>query len=113
MCVKHFVTRVAKQSTMTGLSERETLFKSLPYALEAIDVTFQKANRPTGNMQEEKGVLLGKAQALWVQGRSCSSSEWNSIRSQSTLLWFGVGYQHHVSPISAACRDIKEERRRL
>ncbi len=57
--LKHFVTRVAKQSTMTALGECETLLKTFLHAADAIDVTFQEANRPTANMQEGKLFLSG------------------------------------------------------
>ncbi len=59
-CVQHFVTRVTQKSTMTVLHENGTLFKTFFHALEAVVVTFQKSNRPSGNMQEAKIYFSGK-----------------------------------------------------
>ena len=46
--------------SMSALRSNKTQFKYFPYALEAIDVTFQEANRPSGNMQEGKKYFSGK-----------------------------------------------------
>ena len=40
--------------SMSTLRSNKTQFKYFSYALEAIDLTFQEANRPTGNMKEGK-----------------------------------------------------------
>lgn len=45
---------------MKYMHETGKLFKHHPYALEALDVTFQQANRPGGNMQEGK-IIFWKA----------------------------------------------------
>ena len=50
MCVQDFVALVSKQSTPTYLNEQRKMFNNIPIAIKAIDVTFQEANLPTGNM---------------------------------------------------------------
>ena len=45
---------------MSELQENSKLFKNFPFCLEAVDVTFQQANRPSGNMQEGKVYFSGK-----------------------------------------------------
>lgn len=67
MCVlssrvdKLFVHDVANKYTMDHLQEDNQTFKSCAFAVEAIDVTFQQANRPSGSMQEKKVYFSGKA----------------------------------------------------
>lgn len=57
---KLFVQDVADNYTMKHLQEKKTTFKSSEFSVEAIDVTFQQANRPSGNMQEGKLYFSGK-----------------------------------------------------
>ena len=53
-CVERFVTEYDNYFSMAKISERKELFKNFPFCLEAIDVTLQQANRPSGNMKEGK-----------------------------------------------------------
>lgn len=46
--------------TMEYLYAGAITFCNFPLALEAVEVTFQKANRPSGNMQEVKRNFSGK-----------------------------------------------------
>ena len=59
-CIERFVTKYDEQFSMGVLNERGKLFKNFPFCLEAVDVTFQQANRPSGNMQEGKLYFSGK-----------------------------------------------------
>eukprot|EP00171_Calliarthron_tuberculosum_P021722 IDg21722t1 len=59
-CVERFVSRIAKTVTMEYCINNRHMFKNFLYALEAVDVTFQQANRPCGNMQEGKVYFSGK-----------------------------------------------------
>jgi len=59
-CAVRFVKKYDEKMGMAFLNEKKTLFKSHQYALEAIDVTFQQSNRPSGNMQEGKNYFSGK-----------------------------------------------------
>lgn len=61
-----FVEHVAELNPMTELVDQKTFFKHFDFAIEAIDVTFQQANRPSGNMQEEQKVLQWEASSLWI-----------------------------------------------
>ena len=55
-----FVKKADHMYNMSTLRSNKAQFKYFPYALEAIDVTFQEANRPSGNMQEGKKYFSGK-----------------------------------------------------
>jgi len=55
-----FVKDVAELNPMAELIEQKTRFKNFDFAIEAVDVTFQQANRPSGNMQEGKKYFSGK-----------------------------------------------------
>ena len=57
--VERLVTKYARMCTMVYLRDQRSLFKNFPYALEAVDVTFQQANRPPGNMEEVKSYFSG------------------------------------------------------
>ncbi len=83
--VKRFVKKYDQKMTMQYLNEKGQLFKNHPYALEAIDVTFQQSNRPSGNMQEGKNFFLRQARTLWIQSRGCCSSEWLRYCSQCAI----------------------------
>eukprot|EP00171_Calliarthron_tuberculosum_P002382 IDg2382t1 len=50
--VKILVTRFVKGCDMEYLIDENECFKNFPYALEAVDITFQQTNHPSGNMQE-------------------------------------------------------------
>ncbi len=112
MCVKHFVMCVAKLSTMTAPGECETLFKSFPYALEAIDVTFQEANRPTGNMQEGKVYFSGKHKLYRYKVQVAVRP--NGLASAFSRHYPGSisDIKNYVSPHYAASKNNGEERRR-
>ncbi len=58
--VERFVKKYDQKMTMQCLNEKGQLFKDHPYAIEAIAVTFQQSNRPSGNMQEGKNFFSGK-----------------------------------------------------
>ncbi len=60
LSVERFVKKYDQKMTMQYLNEKGQLFINHPYALEAIDVTFQQSNRPSGNMQEGKNFFSGK-----------------------------------------------------
>ena len=45
---------------MQSLIDKDACFKNHPYALEAVDATFQQTNRPIGNMREGKTYFSGK-----------------------------------------------------
>ena len=58
--VKRFVRKCDERFSMNEMDENNQLFKHFPFCLKAIDVTFQQANRPSGNMQEGKVSFSGK-----------------------------------------------------
>ncbi len=58
--VNRFVRKYDETFSMNVLQDRDTIFGNFPYALEAVDVTFQQANRPSGKMQEGKRYSSGK-----------------------------------------------------
>ena len=45
---------------MNETDENNQLFKNFPFCLEAIDVTFQQANRSSGSMQVGKVYFSGE-----------------------------------------------------
>ena len=51
---KMFVNKTDLLYKISTLRSNKTQFKYFPYELEAIDVTFQEANRPSGKMQGGK-----------------------------------------------------------
>lgn len=55
-----WVDTVSSEYRMPKLCDDGTLFKDFEYAIEAIDVTFQQSNRPSGNIQEGKLYFSGK-----------------------------------------------------
>lgn len=55
-----FGRNVSKIYSHVQLESDDTLFENFPDALEAIDVTFQHSNRPSGNLQEGKFYFSGK-----------------------------------------------------
>lgn len=57
---KLFVSDVATHYTLDELDTQKKTFKNFPFAVEAVDVTFQQSNRPSGNMQEGKRYFSGK-----------------------------------------------------
>ena len=56
---KMFVDPVAQIYSTEHLKEQKKTFKNFPYAIEAVDVTFQQANRPFGIIQEGKNIFPG------------------------------------------------------
>lgn len=52
--VDRFIAKWEKKMSMTHFVENGKSFKNLKYAFEEIDITFQQASRPSGNMQEAK-----------------------------------------------------------
>lgn len=54
------VTPISQSYSMEGLREENTMFKNFPVAIEAIDITFQQASSPSGNMLEGKRYFSGK-----------------------------------------------------
>eukprot|EP00171_Calliarthron_tuberculosum_P023745 IDg23745t1 len=58
--VERFVSRFARTVTMEYCVDTRQMFKNHVYALEVVDVKFQQANRPSGNMQEGKVYFSGK-----------------------------------------------------
>ena len=59
-CVNKFVNKHISSGSMQSLIDKDACFKNHPYPLEAVDVTFQQTNRPSGNMQEGKIYFSGK-----------------------------------------------------
>ena len=59
-CVKRFVRKYDERFSLNEMDENNQLFKHFPFCLEAIDVTVQQSNRPSGNMQEGKVYFSGK-----------------------------------------------------
>ena len=59
-CVNNFVNKHTSNGSMQSLIDEDACFNNHPYALEAVDVTFQQTNRPSGNMQEGKICFSGK-----------------------------------------------------
>lgn len=58
--VEMFVSVVSRESSYSAMRGKNVRFSNFPYAVEAIDVTFQQANRPSGNVQEGKVYYSGK-----------------------------------------------------
>ena len=54
LLTKIFVSNVYEEYSFHKLISDKSLFKNFKFAVEAIDVTFQMAKRPSGNMQEGK-----------------------------------------------------------
>ena len=59
-CVKRFVTEYENYFSIAKISESKQLFKNFHFCLEAIDVIFQQANRPSSNMKEGEVYFSGK-----------------------------------------------------
>lgn len=57
---KLYVQNVADIYSMVHLQEKDKTFRNFAYAVEAIDVTFQLSNRPSGNVAEGKKYFSGK-----------------------------------------------------
>lgn len=55
-----FVTSVQRKYNLSKLVQEEKLFRSFPLAIDAVDVTFQQSNRPSGNLRESKLYYSGK-----------------------------------------------------
>lgn len=55
-----FVKGVPTKYTLRKLHSDGTMFKTFNFAIDAVDVTFQQANRPTGNHSESKVYYSGK-----------------------------------------------------
>ena len=51
---EQFLNKHTSSGSMQSPIDKDACFKNHPYALEAVDVTFQQTNRPSGNMQEGK-----------------------------------------------------------
>ena len=56
----NFHSRGLRKSTMNSKMDENRLFKHFPFCIEAGGVTFQRSNRPSGNMQEGKNFFSGK-----------------------------------------------------
>ncbi len=105
-CVTHFVTRVSKQSTMSALCEQETMFESFRFALEAIDGTFQEANRSSGNIQERKLYLSVKHKLYGYKVEV-------AVRPNGLASAFSPHYPGSVSDIKIMSRRTAKHQERL
>ncbi len=105
-CVTHFVTSVFKQSRMSALFEQDTIFESFPFALKAIDVTFQEANRPSGNMQEGKVYFSGKHKLYGFKVEF-------AVRPNCLASAFSRHYLGSVSDINIMYRTTAKHQERL
>lgn len=63
------MTEAEEELSLHILHDQKTLFCNIPYALEASDVTFQQANRPSGNTQGGNFSFLGNI--------NCMVSRWS------------------------------------
>ena len=54
-----FGAAVASNTSLGKLRDKECLFKTFQFAVAANDVTFQKSNRPSGNILERKRCFSG------------------------------------------------------
>ena len=104
--VTHFVTRVSKQSTMSALCEQETMFQSFPFALNEIDITFQEANRTSGNMQEGKVYFSGKHKLYGYKVEV-------AVRPNGLASVFSRHYPGSVSDINILSRRTAKHQERL
>ena len=103
---QHFVTRVTQKSKMTVLHENRTLFKTFPHALEAVDVTFQERNRPSGNMQEGKLYFSVKHKLYGYKIEV-------AVRPNGLAFSCSRHYSGSVSDINIMSRRMKKHQERL
>lgn len=100
---ERFVEPVAQAYSMQCLEEGNTRFQYFPTAIEAIDVTFQQANRPSGNMQEGKKYFSGKHKLYGYKVEV-------AVRPNGFAAAFSPHYPGSVSDISIMSRRIEEHR---
>eukprot|EP00171_Calliarthron_tuberculosum_P021823 IDg21823t1 len=101
-----FVQDVGNNFTMAHLREKKRTFKSCEFAVEAIDVTFQQANRPSGNMQEGKVYFSGKHKLYGYKVEV-------AVRSNGLASAYSKHYAGSVSDITILTKRIEEHRLRL
>ena len=105
-CIDRFVTRYDERFSMNELNERGKLFKSFPFCLEAIDVIFQQANRPSGNMQEGKLYFSGKHKLYGYKAEV-------AVRPNGLASAFSKHYPGSVSDITIMQERLSEHKLRL
>lgn len=101
-----FVEPTAAKYTMECLKEKRCTFRHFPFAAEAIDVTFQQANRPSGNMQEGKKYFSGKHKLYGYKVEV-------AVRPNGLASAFSAHYAGSVSDISIMTRRVQEHKFRL
>ena len=106
ICVDRFVTKYDAHFSMDELQEKGTLFQNFPFCLEAIDVTFQQANRPSGNMQEGKVYFSGKHKLYGYKVEV-------AVRPNGIASDFSKHYPGSVSDVSILYDRIKSHQCRL
>lgn len=101
--VELFVSPVSRAYSMECLQEHKTTFKNFPCAIEAIDVTFQQSNRPSGNMQEGKRYFSGKHKLYGYKMEVC-------VRPNGLASAFSQHYPGSVSDITIMSQRIEEHK---
>ena len=59
----------AERWPMAKLVEEERTFRNFPYARYATDVTFQQANRPSGNIAEGKNTTVESTSFMVIKSK--------------------------------------------
>ena len=91
---------------MSELQEKGLLFKNFPFCLEAVDVTFQEVNRPSGNMQEGKVYFSGKHKLYGYKVEV-------AVRPNGTASGFSKHYPGSFSDVPILYNRIKIHKCRL
>jgi len=103
---KLFVADVASTYTFDELDSEKKLFKGFKFAVEAVDVTFQQANRPSGNMQEGKRYFSGKHKLYGYKMEL-------TVRSNGLASSYSKHYPGSVSDFNIFQQRLEKHKKRL
>ena len=101
--VEMFVDNVPNEYPMDHLHALKSTIRYFESAIEAVDVTFQMANRPSGNMQEGKKYFSGKHKLYGYKMEV-------AVRPNGLASAFSPHYPGSVSDTSILTQRISEHR---
>ena len=96
-----FFDDVAEEHTYSDLCEGKKQFKKFDYAIEADDVTFQRANCPSWNMQEGKKYYFGKHKLYGYKVKV-------AVRANGLACWYSIHNLGSVSNITILSYGVQE-----
>ena len=105
-CVRTFVTESAEKIDIDYYLERKCSFKNFPFVLQAVDITFQQSNRPSGNMQEGKVYFFGKHKLYSFKFEV-------AVRANGVASAFSKHYSGSASDITILSEKVSEDQTRL